>query len=176
MMGHIEKGIIRTENVISLALALAEDEANNYLSDDPLLPDYLQEALLSPSDAAPSGDDENDGTHLSILSEEEAEMIRLEDENDKLDLKLRQTEEKLKAKTAKSEGLKSAQSRLHELISDYKRACQEWKETDENFENALKEAEDAKIAEDNLRTFLERTSRPRLLQLAESKKNGRNSI
>jgi uncharacterized protein YdcH (DUF465 family) len=170
MMGQIEKGVIRTENVISLALALAEDEVNNYLSDDQLLPDYLQEALLSPCDVAPSGDDENDGMNLSMLSVEEAEMIRLEDENDMLDLKLRQAEEIVKTNRAKSDGLKSTQFRLPDLISEYKIACQEWKVMDDKFENALKEAEDSKIAEDALRAFLERTSRPRLLQSAESKK------
>jgi hypothetical protein len=170
MMGQIEDGVIRTENVISLALALAEDEANNYLSDDQLLPDYLQEELLAPCDVAPSGDDENDGMNLSMLSVEEAEMIRLEDENDMLDLKLRQAEEIVKTKRAKSDGLKSTQFRLPDLISEYKIACQEWKVMDDKFENALKEAEDSKIAEDALRAFLERTSRPRLLQFAESKK------
>lgn len=159
---HMEKSIANAENTVSSAIFIVEETAVSYAHDDQLLPKDVQAAFLPPDDQMHSGAEDDEEVASSSVPEEDLELENLQDRNDELELKLREMRETLKGRRVLTKEVGDLASKIEGLISKYKEGGVQWDAKDDEFLHAMKEVEEAKIAEDRLREFLERTSRARL--------------
>jgi hypothetical protein len=159
---QMEKSISNAENTVSSAIFIVEETAVSYAHDDQLLPKDVQAAFLPPDDQVHSGAEDDEEVASSSVPEEDLELENLQDRNDELELKLREMRETLKGRRVLTKEVGDLASKIEGLISKYKEGGVQWDAKDDEFLHAMKEVEEAKIAEDRLREFLERTSRARL--------------
>ena len=159
---QMENGIANAENTVSMALCVLEDTSNAYERDDSLLPEVVQSAYFASVHSDDSvTDSENDSERSESLANH-PDLTYVIDENDRLDKQLREARETLEAKQSHTNSIADSNSRVKELESIYSQLCKKWDAKDEEFELAMKHAEEAKVEEDRLRAFLERTVRARL--------------
>lgn len=159
---HLEKSISNAENTVTSAIFIVEETAVSYAQDDQLLPKDVQAAFLPPDDQVHTGTNDDEEVASSSVPEEDLELENLHIRNDELELKLREVRELLNDKRALTKEVGDLTSKIEELMSKYKDGGFQWDAKDDEFLRAMKEVEEAKIAEDRLREFLERTSRARL--------------
>lgn len=159
---QMEKGISIAENTVSLALFVLEETNNAYKQDDSLLPDVVQAAYFSPDRVADVVAGEELEASSSVVSVEGVDFSILQNKNDEIDERLREARQRLFDKRELSKSSKRSQSKIEELVSTYEQGSAQWDLKDEEFERAMQDAEHAKVAEDRLRAFLERTVRARI--------------
>jgi hypothetical protein len=162
---QMEKRIEATENTISSALFVVEEATDAYAQDDTLLPDDVQAAYLASDGTANSANEDSPSasSHEDTRTEEDVEFDDLQDRNDDLDAQLREAKHKLEGTRKRAEcELDELKSKIDELKVMYEDGGVDWGRKDEEMERALREAAEAKIGEDRLRDFLERTARSRV--------------
>jgi hypothetical protein len=159
---QMEKSISNAENTVSSAIFIVEETAVSYAQDDQLLPEDVQAAFLPSDDQVHSVADDDEEAASSLATEEDVELENLQLRNDELELKLREMRETLEGRRALTMEVDHLTSKIEGLMSKYKEGGVQWDAKDDEFDRAMKDVEEAKIAEDRLREFLERTSRARL--------------
>lgn len=163
---QVEKGISIADNTVSLALVVLEETKDAYQHDNSLLPDAVLAAYFSSNhglDSVCGEDEEQSSTTSSLLSVEDVDLSFHEDNTDDIDEQPGESRQRLHDKHNMDKSTQSSTtSTLEELVSKYKHGCAQWDLKDAEFARAMRDADDAKVAEDRLREFLERTVRARV--------------
>lgn len=163
---QVEKGISIAENTVSLALVVVEETKDAYQQDNSLVPEVVLEAYFSSDHGADSvsgkGEEQSLTSSSSLLSTEDVDLSSSKDNADDIDEPIGESGHRLDDERELGKMAKSSKSSMEDLVAKYEHGCAQWDLKDAEFARAMRDAEDAKEAEDRLREFLERTVRARV--------------
>lgn len=155
---------------ISVASSISSKLLASFAQDKALVPDDIQAAFENGYQSTEGSDESSlceslDKASLSIEGDpdEGAAFDKLQIEKDELCMKIVAAREDLVALQRRGEIEKEEWTmKLAELRKRYREEGTQWEQKDKEVERALEEAEEAKVAEDMVREFLERAVRSKL--------------